>query len=145
MRTLYPKLWLSTAGAVVLLAVLAACTPGVPHIRDLKIGKDKEVNSESKSFGTHEKIFAVAHISSVSEKMTIKWQVIAVKAGGQENFRVPNLETSFDLDSDNDATFYMEPPDAGWPTGQYQIELRLLTNSGEKKDEKTADFTVTGG
>lgn len=142
MTTLHPKRWFSLAGTAALLTILAACSPGVPQIRDLKVGKDKDVSSVSDHFGVHEKIFAIAHTSGVSEKMTMKWQLIAVKAGGMENFRVPNLAASYDLDSGNDGTYSMEPPEAGWPTGQYRFEAGLYTKGGEKKDEKTSDFTV---
>ena len=51
MKPSHPKFWLSVVGTLALLAVLAACGPSIPTIRDLKVGKDKDVSMVSGSFG----------------------------------------------------------------------------------------------
>jgi hypothetical protein len=136
-------------GAVMLAAAaLTACSVNftTSHISSMKLSKDKEGTKEASTFGPQETIFANATVSNVSGKVTLNWKLIAVKVEGQpENTAVTNLDRSFELPSDGESSYNLSAPAAGWPAGNYKIELHMLVEGGEEKDLKVAPFTITGG
>jgi hypothetical protein len=128
-------------------AALAACNFSVStsNISSLKLAKDKDISAETSTFGPHDTIFARGTVSNVSGKVTLKWRLITVKVEGQpDNAPVTNLDKSFDLAGDGESTYDLSAPTAGWPPGQYKIELHMLVESGDEKDQKSAAFTITG-
>jgi hypothetical protein len=48
-----------------------------------------------------------------------------------------------DLPGSGTATFTFTPPPAGWPKGKYKLEVVMLNENGEQKDQKTAEFSVS--
>jgi hypothetical protein len=50
------------------------------------------------------------------------------------------FDKSFDRKNDSDVSVSYTPPTAGWPAGTYKIDA-VLTEDGDKRDEKSAEFT----
>ncbi|MDQ3821321.1 MAG: hypothetical protein M3362_27075, partial [Acidobacteriota bacterium] len=133
--------------SVILLALslVSSCSFTTAHISSLKLSKDKEGNTEATSFAPRDTIYAKATVSNVPSKVTVKFRFITEKVEGQpENAAVEQFDKSYDLPSDGFATYYLSPPNAGWPPGKYRIEASMFTESGEQKDQKSAAFTVSG-
>jgi hypothetical protein len=48
-----------------------------------------------------------------------------------------------ELPGSGTATFTFTPPPDGWPKGKYKLEVSMLNEEGQQKDQKTASFTVS--
>ncbi len=143
MKTIPRKSWLSLTGATLLMAALTACSPTIPKIDSLKLGKDKEVTKETTTFAPKDTVYGLVHASAPG-KVTLKWQVIVVKAEGvPENFHVPNADVSVELPGTGTSN-YNFPSGEGFPIGKYRLEVHMVDETGAEKDAKTVDFTVAG-
>jgi|SRR5215213_7254817 len=142
MRVRRATLYLS----VLLLAAAAGCKFSftTANISSLKFSKDKEGKVETNTFAPGDTIYATATVSNVPSKVTLKFRLFTEKVEGQaENAPVPNFDTSLDLPADGYGYFTLTPPPAGWPAGRYRVEVAMLTESGEQKDQETGTFTVS--
>jgi hypothetical protein len=137
--------WCLTLVLGMLLVTASACSFTTAHISSLKLSKDKEGNTEASTFAPGDSIYALAPVSNVPSKVTLKFRLITEKVEGQpENAPVTKFDTSIDMPSDGVGTFSLTPPSAGWPAGKYRIDVSMLIESGEQKDQKSAAFTVSG-
>jgi hypothetical protein len=135
---------LSSASAfMVLLAVLLACNYSTAHLSSLKIGKDRTVTNESSTFASTDPIYAVATVSNAPGKVQVKGQLVVEDVPGEKPGPVPTLAKTLDLDGSSTATFSFTPPANGWPAGKYKIEVIMLNDKGEQKDQKSASFSVS--
>lgn len=143
MRT---KRWDFTLGLGVLLATALACnfSASTANISSLKLSKDKAATTEASSFAAADTIYAVAVISNAPDKLKAKGRLSAVQVEGLDAGPIPGAETTLDLPGSATATFTFTPPPAGWPPGSYKVDVEMLNEAGEKKDEKSATFTVSG-
>ena len=136
--------WSLVTGAALILAISSACSFTTANISGLKLSKDKEGNSETNTFAPTDSIYALATVSNVPSKVTLKFRLITEDVEGQpKNAPVPNVDTSIDLPSDGLGTFSLTPPTAGWPVGKYRVETTMHIESGEQKDQEAATFTVS--
>ena len=143
MKQISRKSWLALTGATLLMAALSACSPTVSKIDSLKIGKDKEVTKETTTFAPKDTVYGFLKASAPG-KVTLKWQVIVVKAEGvPENFHVPNADANVELPGSGTSNYNL-PPGDGFPVGKYRLEVRMVDEAGAEKDAKTMDFTVAG-
>ena len=128
----------------VLLAVGLACnfSASTANISGLKIGKDKEVTTETSSFSSGDTIYAVATVSNVPDKVKVKGRLVIEDVEGLEAGPVPGLEKTIELPSDGTANFNFTPT-SGWPKGKYKVEVIMSNEAGEQKDQKSASFTVS--
>jgi hypothetical protein len=124
--------------------VVSACefsgTVTSVQISAVKLTKDKEGKIETTTFAPSDKeVYARAHVSNVpSDGITLRFRVFADGVQGAPQGSVL-LETFLELSTDDNVTFTMTAPDAGWPPGKYRIEIsRLLAAEGKTK----AAFTV---
>lgn len=134
----------SVMAVIVALAatVLPACSVSTSHIGSLQVAKDKDMSAPGATFGVHDPIFAKATADNVAGKVSLNWQLIAENVKGQKpNTAIPQLDKSYDLDSDGNTTYDLSPPDAGWPSGTYKIVITMMDN-GTQRDQKSAEFTV---
>jgi hypothetical protein len=126
-----------------LLALVAlACSATTANISSLKIGKDKEVSQETSSFGPNDPIYGVATISNAPGKVKVKGRLVVEDVPGQQTGPIPSLEKTLDLDGSGSAVYSYTPPPDGWPKGKYKLEVILMNEGGEQKDQKVASFTV---
>lgn len=132
-------------GLGLLLALAPACNfeMSTANISGLKIGKDKEVSSETSSFGARDTVYAVATISNVPDKVKVKGRLLVDDVEGEEKGPIPGAETTLDMPGSGTANFNFSPPASGWPKGKYKVEVLMLNEEGQQKDQKSADFSVS--
>lgn len=142
MRT---KRWDYTLGLAVLLATALACnfSATTANISSLKLSKEKGAATETSSFAASDTIYAAAEISNAAEKLKAKGRLSAEQVEGIDAGPIPGAETTLDLPGSATATFTFTPPPGGWPPGRYKVEVMMLNEAGEQKDQKSATFTVS--
>jgi hypothetical protein len=133
----------SASAFVIFLALLFACNFSTAHLSSLKVGKDRAVTQETNSFAPNDPFYAVATVSNAPGKVKVKGQLVVEDVAGEKPGPVPNLEKTLDLDGTSSATFSFTPPPNGWPVGKYKIEVIMLNDKGEQKDQKSASFSVS--
>jgi len=139
------KNWNFVLGLVLLLGVILGCkfSASTANISSLKLGKDKNVSKEATSFAAKDTIYATAEISNAPDKLKVKGRLIVDDVEGQEKGPIPGLEDTVDLPGSGTAIFTFSPPSSGWPKGKYKLEVLMLNEGGEQKDQKAASFTVS--
>jgi hypothetical protein len=135
----------SMLGISLLIAFVLACnfSATTANIGSLKLGKDKSVNQETTNFSPSDTIYAVATISNALSSVKVKGRLAIEDVKGHEKGPIPGLETTLDLPGSGTATFTFTPPPTDWPKGTYKIDVFMLNESGEQKDQKSASFTVS--
>lgn len=133
----------SASAFAIFLAVLFACNFSTAHLSSLKVGKDRAVSQETNSFSPNDPFYAVATVSNAPGKVQVKGRLVIEDVAGEKPGPVPNLERTLDLDGSGNATFSFTPPPSGWPAGKYKIEVIMLNDKGEQKDQKSASLTVS--
>ena len=139
------KGWNLALGLGLLLAVALACkfSASTANISSLKVGKDKAVTQESSSFAPGDTVYAVAEISNAPDKVKVTARLVADGVEEISNGPIPNSDVSVDLPGSGTATFNFKGPGGTWPKGKYKLEVKMLNENGEQKDQKSADFSVS--
>lgn len=134
----------SVLGLGLLIVVALACnfSASTANISSLKLGKDKSISQETSSFATDDTIYAVAVISNAPGKVKVKGRLVIDEVEGQQSGPIPGLEATVDLAGSGTATFNFSPTTA-WPKGKYKLEVLMMNEEGEQKDQKAASFTVS--
>lgn len=142
MRT---KRWDLTLGLGVLLATALACSfsASTANISGLKLSKDKGASTETSTFASADTVYAVATVSNAPDKVKVKGRLSAVQVEGLESGPIPGGETTVELPGSGTATFTFTAPGGSWPPGSYKLDVEMLNEGGEKKDEESATFNVS--
>ena len=128
----------------VLIAVQACqLSVSTANLSSLKLGKDKAVSQETSNFDPGDTVYGVATVSNAPSKVKVKGQLIVEDVPGEQSGPVPGLETTVDLPGSGTATFTFTPPPDGWPKGKYKLEVVMLNEEGQQKDQKSAGFTIS--
>jgi hypothetical protein len=137
--------WYLSLGLGILLVSAAACSFSVStaNLSSLKLSKDKGAAQETSKFATDDTIYGVAEVSNAPGKVKVNGRLIIDDVEGEQSGPVPGLEKTVDLPGSGTATFTFSPPPAGWPKGKYKVEVLMLNEGGEQKDQKTASFDVS--
>ena len=132
-------------GFGIMLVAALACkfSASTANISALKLSKDKSASAETSTFEANDTVYAVATISNAPGKVKVKGRLSFEDVAGQQPGPIPGLETTLDLAGSGTATFNFTPPPDGWPKGKYKVEVMLLTEEGEQKDQKSATFTIS--
>jgi hypothetical protein len=141
MRTAKGGLALSL-GLLVLVAVACNFSASTANISDLKLSKDEAGKQATSSFAPADTIYAVATISNAPGAVKVKGRLAIEDVEGEDKGPIPGLEKTLDLAGSGTATYTFTPPTAGFPKGKYKVEVFMLNEAGEQKDEKSASFTV---
>lgn len=142
------KRWTPACALGLLLVATLACNFSftTANISSLKLSKDKTGGSTTSSIEPNDTIYALAEVSNAPGKMKLKGRLLVDKIEGyQSGTQVPGAETTIDLPGSATGTFTFSPPTAGWPAGTYKVEVTLLDEGGEQKEQKTETFSVNGG
>ena len=126
-----------------LLAVVLACNVSTANLSSVKISKDKTASSETSSFGPNDTVYAVGTVANAPGKVKVKGLLAFEDVEGQKQGPIPGLEKTLELEGSGTATYTFTPPPDGWPKGKYKIEVTLMDEKGEQKDQKSATFTVS--
>src|SRR5215213_1327958 len=114
------------------------------NISSLKLSKDEEGKNQASSFGPGETVYAIAAVSNVPGKVTVKFRFFTEDVQGQPaNAPVAAFDRTLEVSEDRYLHYFASPPPQGWPPGKYRIEAVMLTESGEQKDQESATFTVS--
>ena len=131
-----------------ILAAALACNYSftTANVSKLKLGKDKEVKTETSSFGPKDTVYGVASISNTSDKHKVKIRLLYDDVKGQDSGKLfPGTEASNTFNGAGDVPLNFTPPDAGWANGRYKVEFTMYDEDGNKQiDQETTTFTVTG-
>lgn len=140
------RLNMACALGLLLMSVLACkFSFTTANISNLKLGKDKDASTPASSFAPRDTIYVVADVSNAPSKMKLKARLLVDSVEGfSAGSLFPGAETTIDLPGSATGTFTFTPPGAGWPNGSYKVEVNMLNEDGEQKDQKTANFSVSG-
>jgi hypothetical protein len=132
-------------GVGLMLLVAQACQFSVStaNLSGLKLGKDKTVSQETSTFDANDTVYGVATVSNAPSKVKVKGRLVADDVPGEQSGPIPGLETTVDLPGSGTATFTFTPPPDGWPKGKYKVEVLMLNEDGQQKDQKTAEFSIS--
>ncbi len=139
--------WSLVCALALVLATMLACkfSFSTANISSLKIGKDKDVSTTASTFGPRDAVYVVAEVSNAPSKSKLRGRLLIDKIEGYESGKmVPGAETTLDLPGSATGNFTFTPNSNGWPAGSYKVEVTLLNEEGEQKDQKTETFTVGG-
>jgi len=129
-------------GLLVFAAVACNFSASTANISDLKLGKDQTASQATSSFAPTDTVYAVATISNAPGAVKVKGRLAIESVEGEQSGPIPGLEKTLDLPGSGTATYTFTPPPAGFPKGKYKVEVFMLNEAGEQKDEKSASFTV---
>jgi hypothetical protein len=132
-------------GLGLLLVAALACnySASTANISSLKLGKDKGISQETTSFAASDTIYALADISNAPDAVKVKGRLVVDEVAGQQSGPIPGLEKTLELPGSSTATFTFSPPPSGWPAGKYKMEVLMLNEGGEQKDQKAVSFSVS--
>jgi len=131
------SLFVLSLGLLIALAVACKFSASTANISSLKLSKDKAASTEASTFAPNDTVYAVATISNAPGKVKVKGHLIP------EDDPSNGPETTIDLSGSGTATFTFTPPPKGFPAGKYKIEVTLMDEGGEQKDQKSENFTVS--
>ncbi len=130
-------------GLLLVAALGCNFSASTANISGLKLGKDRAVGQETNSFGAGDTVYAVATISNAPGAVKVTGRLVIEDVEGQQAGPIPGLEKTLDLPGSGTATYTFTPPPDGFPKGKYKVEVLMLDENGEQKDQKSASFTVS--
>ena len=133
---------LVSLGVLVFAAVACSFSASTANISDLKLGKDQTASQATSTFAPTDTVYAVATVSNVPGAVKVKGRLVIDEVEGEKAGPIPGLEKTLDLPSSGTATYTFTPPPSGFPKGKYKVEVFMLNEAGEQKDQKSASFTV---
>jgi hypothetical protein len=137
--------WTVVLALGLFIGVLLACNATTANISGLKISTDEEGKNETKNFKPGDKVYAVATISNNPGKVQAKFRVLYDDVKGETSGEVvQGAEKTLDIEGSRPAIFWVTLPPSGFNNGRYKVEVSMLTDKGEQKDQKTATFEVSG-
>lgn len=139
----------SVYGIFVLVAAVMtgawACNMSTANLSGVKTGKDKDVTQAASTFKAGETIYATAAVANNPGKVTVKVYITVDDAPGMtKGSTVPNSEATMPVDGDGTVR-YNFPTAAATKGGKFTVVADMMNENGEKKDSKSASFTVEPG
>ena len=137
--------WSFALAVAMFLAVVLACSASTANISSFKISTDEEGKNEAKSFKPGDKVYAVAQISNNPGKVQAKFRILFDDVKGETSGQlVQGAEKTLDVDGSRPVFFWITLPPAGFNNGRYKVEVSMLNEKGEQKDQKSGTFEVAG-
>jgi hypothetical protein len=140
--------WNLALALSVILAAALACNYSftTANVSKLKLGKDKDVKTETDKFGPTDTVYGVATISNTSSKQKVKIRLLYDDVKGQDSGKLfPGTEASSVISGASDVPLNFTPPAGGWSNGRYKVEFTMYDEDGNKQvDQETTTFTVSG-
>jgi hypothetical protein len=133
---------LVSLGVLVFAALACNFSASTANISDLKLGKDQAATQATNTFAATDTVYAVATISNAPGAVKVKGRLAFEDVEGEQAGPIPGLEKTLDLPGSGTATYTFTPPAGGFPKGKYKVEVFMLNEAGEQKDQKSASFTV---
>ena len=133
---------LVSLGVLVFAAVACNFSASTANISELKLGKDQTASQATSTFAPTDTVYAVATVSNVPNAVKVKGRLAFEEVAGEQAGPIPGLEKTLDLPGSGTATYTFTPPPDGFPKGKYKVEVFLLDEGGQQKDQKSESFTV---
>ena len=132
-------------GLGLLFAFALGCkfSASTANIGSLKLAKDQAAGQETSTFDPTDTVYAVATIENAPGAVKVKGRLVIESVEGEQSGPIPGLEKTLDLPSSGTATYTFTPPPGGFPAGKYKVEVMMMNEEGEQKDQKSASFTVS--
>lgn len=127
-------------------AVLAGCSVSSATLGDLVTAKDKEAKTRTTTFAPNDTIWLIAPGKFLPGKVSMKLKTYFEKVDGQPpHSPIQGMEGAFDLPSDGNVTFNLNAPQAGWPNGQYMLEVTMVSaDDNIERGKKSVIVTIAG-
>ena len=122
--------------ALVVFAALG-CNVSTANLSSLKTSKDKAGTEEATSFKAGDTIYGKALVANNPGKVKVNLHLADAKGE-----TLKGSEVSVDIDGDGSANYSL-PTSEEMPAGSYKLTADMINDSGEKKDSKTASFTIS--
>jgi hypothetical protein len=129
-------------GVLVFIALACNFSASTANISDMKLAKDQAGTQATSSFAATDTVYAIATISNAPGAVKVKGRLAFEDVADEQAGPIPGLEKTLDLPSSGTATYTFTPPPSGFPAGKYKVEVFLLDEAGQQKDQKSASFTV---
>jgi hypothetical protein len=129
-------------GLLVFVALACNFSASTANISDLKLSKDQAGTQQTSSFAPADTVYAVATVSNAPGAVKVTGRLVIEAVEGEQSGPIPGLEKTLDLPGSGTATYTFTPPPSGFPAGKYKVEVLMLNEAGEQKDQKSASFTV---
>ena len=127
------------------IGVVLACNATTANISTLKLSSDEEGKNETTNFKPGDKVYAIAEIGNNPGKVQAKFRILYDNVDGENaGTLVEGAEKTIEVEGSRPAIFWITLPNRGFPNGRYKLEVNMLTEGGEQKDQKTATFDVAG-
>lgn len=127
-----------------LITTIFACNydRSTVRLRNAKLSRDKDGTTTVNTYAPMDDVFVVIEVAGTAEETDIKCRVIADRVDGVES-GVVAFDRSLSLTNNiRQAYFQIHPPDSGWPTGRYKIEIYFAAEGGESQLEETLRYRV---
>ena len=129
-------------GLLIFAGLACNFSASTANLSGLKLGKDKEVTAETSAFAASDTVYAIGTVSNAPGAVKVRGRLLIDEVEGEQSGPIPGLEKTLDLPGSGTATYTFSPPPSGWPRGKYKVEVSLLDEGGEQKDQKTTNFSV---
>jgi hypothetical protein len=124
------------------VAVACNFSASTANISDLKVARDEAGTQQTSSFEPSNTVYAVATVSNAPGAVKVTGRLVIEDVEGEEKGPIPGLEKTLDLPGSGTATYTFTPPASGFPKGKYKVEVLMINEAGEQKDQKSTSFTV---
>ncbi|HEY6805422.1 MAG TPA: hypothetical protein VI306_17725 [Pyrinomonadaceae bacterium] len=137
--------WSFVLAVGMFMAVILACNASTANISSLKLATDEGGKNETTSFKPGDTVYALAAISNNPGKVQAKFRVLYEDVKGEKaGSVVQGAEKTLDVDGSRPVSFWVTLPPTGFGNGKYKVEVLMLNDKGEQKDQKSATFDVSG-
>jgi hypothetical protein len=137
---------INTALAIVFVVVLVvACSfsASTANLSDITLSPNRDGSSPTNTFRPDATVYAITSVNNSMGRVRVRSRVFFDNVEGQESgAMVPGLETTLDVDGSRPVTFSYSTT-TGFPPGTYRVEIAMMNEAGEQKDQKTATFTIS--
>lgn len=134
----------SIVALCLLVFTVFGCSFTTANMSSFKLAKDKEGKESVSTIKAGDKIFGLAQISNNGGKVKVKFHLVAEDVKGMNaGESVKDTEVVVDVEGDGVASYTLTTPQT-MPAGGYKVVAEMLTESNEKKDEKSASFKLSG-
>lgn len=111
--------------ALVVSTLACALGAGEPTLSNVRTARDEDGTQVSSVFGAFETVYAVSDLTDgvQGNVVTSKWYAVNVE-GVDPNFLIDTANITVDEETFTGTIyFFFEPPDGGWPSGAYRVEI----------------------
>ncbi|HTH50977.1 MAG TPA: hypothetical protein VL501_03535 [Pyrinomonadaceae bacterium] len=131
--------------ALVVITGAWACNVSTANLSEVKTGKDKDVTQAASTFKAGDTIYATAAVANNPGKVSVKLYIIVDDAPGMtKGSTITNSDATIPVDGDGTVR-YNFPTSAATKGGKFTVVADMLNENGERKDSKSASFTVEAG